>query len=133
MPFKTQFPLSMMKYTFWVFVFVHGSMLLSAEPTIDFRRQIQPILSEHCNLCHGADESARQSGLRLDVEALAYQGGESGLPAILPGDSAKSQMIQRILSADPDSVMPPPAANHRGWASHRRSTRPARAAWRRHR
>ena len=111
MPLKTQFPLTMMTYTVWVVVFLHGSMLLSAESPIDFRRQIQPILSEHCNLCHGADESARQSGLRLDVEASAFKGGESGLPAILSGDSAKSQMIQRILSVEPDSVMPPPAAN----------------------
>lgn len=108
---KTQFPLTMMKYTVWGVMFLHASILLSAESPIDFRRQIQPILSEHCNLCHGADESARQSGLRLDVEADALKGGESGMPAILRGDSAKSQMIQRILSADPDSVMPPPAAN----------------------
>ena len=49
--------------------------------------------------------------MRLDIASLAYQGGESGAPAISPGDSAASQMIQRITSTDPDSVMPPPDAN----------------------
>ncbi len=83
---------------------------LGSEPAIDFRRQIQPILSEHCNLCHGADEFARQGGLRLDVESFANQGGESGLPAISPSDSAASQLIQRVTSQDPESVMPPPHA-----------------------
>ena len=73
---------------------------LGSEPAIDFRRQIQPILSEHCTVCHGADESARQAGLRLDVESLAYHGGESGTPAIVPGDSSASPIIQRIASSD---------------------------------
>ena len=81
-----------------------------SEPAIDFRREIQPILSEHCNLCHGADESARQGGLRLDVDSLAYKGGESGSPAISPGQSSASQIIQRVASLDPDIVMPPPHA-----------------------
>ncbi len=55
---------------------VIGHLSAGSEPAIDFRRQIQPILSEHCNLCHGADETARQGGLRLDVESYAYKGGE---------------------------------------------------------
>ena len=83
------------------------NLAVGSEPAIDFQRQIQPILSEHCTVCHGADESARQAGLRLDIASLAYLGGESGIPAIVPGDSAASHMIQRIVSSDADVVMPP--------------------------
>ena len=94
----------------WILPLLHLSFAAGSEPAIDFRRQIQPILSEHCNVCHGADESTRQAGLRLDVESLAYLGGESGAPAIVPGNSAASNLFQRIASSDPDVVMPPPAA-----------------------
>ena len=94
-----------------LFLTLHMGIVAGAEPTIDFRRQIQPILSEHCNLCHGEDATTRQGGLRLDVDMDAYQGGESGSPAIQPGNSAKSLLIERILSSDKDSVMPPPNAN----------------------
>ena len=108
---KAQYVLTVMQSTCMLIAFLAWSASVGAEQTIDFRRQIQPILSEHCNLCHGADETARQSGLRLDLEADAHRGGDSGLPAILPGDSAKSLVIQRITSGDTDSVMPPPHAN----------------------
>lgn len=94
-----------------LFLTLQMGIVAGAEPTIDFRRQIQPILSEHCNLCHGEDATTRQGGLRLDVDTDAYQGGESGSPAIQPGNSAKSLLIERILSSDKDSVMPPPNAN----------------------
>ncbi len=99
--------------TSWVLLtFVSDfNFAIGTEPAIDFRRQIQPLLSEHCNLCHGADESKRQGGLRLDVPSMATKGGESGTPAISPGNSAASLLIQRITSSDPDSIMPPPHAN----------------------
>ena len=96
----------------FLFLTLHITSVVAAEPTIDFRRQIQPILSEHCNLCHGEDATTRQGGLRLDIEMDAYKGGESGVPAILPGNSGKSLLIERIMSSDNDSVMPPPHSNN---------------------
>ena len=97
----------------WVLftAFSNLNIALATEPAIDFRRQILPVLSEHCTICHGLDESNRKGGLRLDVASFAYQGGESGTPAISPGNSATSLLIQRITSTDSDSVMPPPHAN----------------------
>jgi hypothetical protein len=80
-------------------------------PKVDFRRQIQPILAEYCSHCHGSDSSSRQGGLRLDVDTLAYQGGESGSPAITPHDPLKSLMLARVRSKDPDEMMPPPHTN----------------------
>ncbi|HRA89796.1 MAG TPA: DUF1549 domain-containing protein, partial [Planctomycetaceae bacterium] len=76
-------------------------------PPVDFQRQVQPILSEHCTLCHGVDPDDRQAGLRLDVQASAFVGGDSGTPAIVPGKPHDSELVRRISSGDPDVLMPP--------------------------
>jgi len=78
-----------------------------AAPPVDFQRQVQPILAEHCTLCHGVDQTDRQGGLRLDLRANALTGGESGMPAIVPGKPDESELIRRIKSSDADVVMPP--------------------------
>lgn len=69
---------------------------------VDFARDIQPILANKCTACHGPDEANRAADLRLDDETTL----ESG--AIEPGDPEESELIRRILSDDPDEVMPPP-------------------------
>lgn len=76
----------------------------------DFNRDIRPILSENCFLCHGQDPEHRGGDLRLDIreEAVAVR---DGIAAIVPGDPANSDIIKRILSQDPDMVMPPPKAH----------------------
>lgn len=75
---------------------------------IDFQRQIQPILTEHCTHCHGGDEASRKGELRLDVRETALQGGESDVASIVPNKPDESELVKRILSKDPDQVMPPP-------------------------
>ena len=65
---------------------------------------IKPLFAVHCYKCH---TDAEKSGLRLDVEERARKGGESGLHAIVPGDSKRSELLQRITSRDPDERMPP--------------------------
>ena len=69
---------------------------------IDFSRDIRPILSDNCFQCHGPDEASREAGLRLDV---ASEANES---AFVPGSLDDSEAWQRIISDDPDSLMPPP-------------------------
>ncbi len=81
--------------------------LASAQETVDFGRQIRPILSENCIACHGPDEKARKAKLRLDDEASA-KSDRKGDIAIVPGKPEASSLIQRIESKDPDEVMPPP-------------------------
>lgn len=77
-----------------------------AEP-IDFSKQIRPILSENCFFCHGPDDKKREADLRLDDETAAKKNND-GVIAVVPGDPEKSALIQRIVSTDPDEVMPPP-------------------------
>ena len=72
---------------------------------VDFNRDIRPILSNHCFQCHGPDDAARESDLRLDrpAGALADLGGYA---AVVPGDPENSQLVSRITANDPDSRMP---------------------------
>ncbi|MFN7339906.1 MAG: DUF1553 domain-containing protein [Opitutia bacterium] len=77
--------------------------------TVDFNRDIRPILSDRCYGCHGPDsEKGRKAGLRLDTPEGARQLLESGRRAIDPDNPAASEMIARLHSDDPDEVMPPP-------------------------
>src|SRR5947208_3076740 len=76
--------------------------------SIDFNREIRPILSEYCFACHGPDEKARKGKLRFDVKEEAFKPAKSGDIAIAPGDPAHSTLIARITSKDEDEVMPPP-------------------------
>ena len=74
---------------------------------IGYRRDILPLLSDRCFKCHGPDSASREAGLRLDQPEAATAELESGAKAIVPGDVEKSALVERILSDDPDVVMPP--------------------------
>lgn len=76
-----------------------------ADPTIDFVAEIQPLFTQHCLGCHGQDK--QRSGYRLDNRSIAVGGGESGEPAILPGNSKKSRLVQMVSGELPDLRMPP--------------------------
>lgn len=80
----------------------------AAERPLSFNRDIRPILSNNCYLCHGPDAKHRAAGLRLDDKASATTKLESGETAIVAGDVAASTLIARITSTDRDLVMPPP-------------------------
>ena len=64
--------------------------LAALSAPVDFTREVQPILSEHCFHCHGSDEKSRKGELRLDVREAALKGGEGDGPAISPGKPADS-------------------------------------------
>ena len=85
---------------FAVMISVHGAGL-------DYRREIQPILAEHCFHCHGQDEGARKGNLRLDLSEAALKGGKSDGPAITPNKPEASAVMTQV-SQDSDEVMPPP-------------------------
>ncbi|WP_442505240.1 PSD1 and planctomycete cytochrome C domain-containing protein [Novipirellula sp. SH528] len=70
---------------------------------VEFNRDIRPILSDNCFYCHGFDEAHREAGLRLDT----FEGSTES-DAIVPGNPDESELVRRILSDDPDEIMPPP-------------------------
>jgi Planctomycete cytochrome C len=70
----------------------------AARQTVDFERDVRPILARHCFECHGSE--TQESGLRLDARQSALQGGRSGRAAIVPGKSAQSRLIQVITGRD---------------------------------
>lgn len=75
---------------------------------IDYNFHIKPILSDACYTCHGPDPESRKAGLRLDIEEEAFKKLESGNHAIVKGNTRKSAVLKRLLSEDPDKMMPPP-------------------------
>ena len=81
-----------------------------AAAEIDFNRDIRPILSENCFQCHGPDAAKRKAGLRLDTRKGATQVND-GVAAVDTANLAKSELLARITSTDPDSQMPPPESN----------------------
>ncbi len=80
---------------------------MAAEPAgLEYNRDIRPILADACFACHGVDGAARQADLRLDLRQAAIDSG-----AIEPGKPSESSMIDRILTTDPERIMPPPKSH----------------------
>ncbi len=78
-----------------------------------FGRDVRPILSDRCFLCHGPDRANQQAGLRLDSREASTAPRERGA-AIVPGDPDASLLISRISSRDPAYQMPPPESGKHG-------------------
>src|SRR5687767_126935 len=78
------------------------------EPPHDFfEKNIRPVLVEHCYKCHSAKSEKLKGGLRLDTPEAMLKGGESGKPAIVPGDAEASLLIEAIRYGNEDLQMPP--------------------------
>jgi len=67
---------------------------------INFSRDVRPILSDKCFICHGPDEQSREAELRLDLR-------EDAESVLSPGAADDSELLRRIESDDPDERMPP--------------------------
>ena len=78
-----------------------------AATQVDFEKHVKPLLAQKCHSCHGED--VQQSGLRLDKRQNAMRGGDYG-PVIIPGKSAESKLIRRLVSGDGGLQMPPTGA-----------------------
>lgn len=78
-------------------VMICTSVCLAKKPVISFTRDIRPILSNKCFECHGPDEDARQSELRLDTK--------EGIASVTKG--LGSELWHRISAEDDSKRMPP--------------------------
>ncbi|QHV95559.1 DUF1553 domain-containing protein [Spirosoma endbachense] len=79
---------------------------------VDYNLHVKPILSDRCFACHGPDKAKQQAGLRLDTPEGAYEAlAKSGHTAIVPGNLAESELVRRIISTDPEEMMPTPKSN----------------------
>jgi Protein of unknown function (DUF1553)/Protein of unknown function (DUF1549)/Planctomycete cytochrome C len=78
----------------------------STAPAEFFEKRVRPVLAEHCFKCHGADPAKIKGGLRVDSRAALVRGGDSGA-VLVPGDPAKSRLIEAISYKNVDLQMPP--------------------------
>lgn len=76
----------------------------TTEASVDFSRDVRPILATKCYACHGPDADKREADLRLDVREEAVK------KAITPGNPEQSEFWHRISTEDPDDIMPPPSS-----------------------
>lgn len=83
--------------------------------TIEFNRDIRPILSDNCIFCHGPDNNKREADLRLDTESGLL--GEGGLPGVVKaGKPDESELYRRLLTTEESERMPP-ASSHKSLTS----------------
>lgn len=78
---------------------------------VDFNRDVRPILADNCYECHGPDEESRAADLRLDLleEVIGW--------VIDPRSPHTSTLMERLLSEDPEEVMPPLESKRRPTAA----------------
>ena len=81
--------------------------------TIDYNQHVKPVLSDKCFACHGPDKAKQRAGLRLDIRdhAIAELTDSPGKFAIDPGNAGGSELVHRILSDDPNYLMPLPESH----------------------
>ncbi len=88
--------------------------------TLEYNRDIRPILSENCFTCHGSDSGSRKAKLRLDIFEDAIAQRDKSVPAIVPGHPEQSEIIRRVFD-DGDDIMPPEKA-HRTLTTKQKET-----------
>jgi len=80
-----------------------SAMFLTGTPwaaglNLTFEKDVRPILKANCFHCHG-EEGETQGGLDVRLARFLQKGGESG-PAIVPGDVAKSHLMDLVKAGE---------------------------------
>ncbi len=87
-----------------------GSALRAADAPPEgarfFEEKIRPLLADRCFKCHSHAAEKIKGGLVLDSREAALTGGDTGA-AVVPGDPAKSLLIEAVSYANADLQMPP--------------------------
>lgn len=77
----------------------------ASELPVQFDRDIRPLFETHCGDCHTGEYA--ESNLRVDRRVSLLQGGDYGVPSIVPGKPQQSYLLEVIGGEDPDLRMPP--------------------------
>lgn len=85
------------------FCFTVTTLSWAEDATVDYARDIKPLLRDKCFSCHSARK--QEGGLRLDAAQLIRRGGESG--AAIVARSAKTSLLFKRVSAGDEERMPP--------------------------
>ncbi len=75
-----------------------------AAHTVDFEKEVRPVLEKSCISCHGPEK--QKGGYRLDLRDAALTGGDDHAPNIVPGHSDKSPLIAFVSGIDENMIMP---------------------------
>lgn len=78
----------------------------SEEQIAFFEKKIRPVLAEKCYKCHAENAEKIKGGLVLDTREGIRRGGDTG-PGIVPGDLARSLVIESLRYTNKDLQMPP--------------------------
>ena len=91
-----------------VFMAAANSFAEEAEP-VSYTSEIRPLLTASCFGCH---QGARQEGqYNMTLFDALLSGGDSGSPAIVPGDADASYLLEVIACDDGEPEMPPAGSN----------------------
>jgi len=93
-------------------LFVSALCVCAAERTVEFNRDVRPVLSDKCFTCHGPDAKTKNIPLRLDLEASAKADLGAGRRAIVEGDPDASELIRRVTTESKAKRMPPVHTGH---------------------
>lgn len=87
-------------------LFLFGWTQFAAAQSLDYSRDVLPILSDRCFQCHGPDKTDREAGLRLDQQVDVAD--DRGIYAVVePHHPDQSELIDRVTTDDPHLRMPP--------------------------
>jgi hypothetical protein len=75
------------------------------DPSVHFRRRVEPLLRERCFSCHSHSAGQMENGLALDWKSGWVTGGQRG-PAVVPGNPDESLLIRAVQHLDPQLKMP---------------------------
>lgn len=82
-------------------------MSSSAEDTVDYLDEVQPLFATYCYPCHGQWDVSREANLRLDRAEFAFADLGDGRYPIVPGKPSESQVFLRMNASTAEDRMPP--------------------------
>lgn len=77
---------------------------LGLHAEVDFNHEVVPLLKKHCTECHAGDK--KKGSFSMNTRATLLEGSENGV-MLVPGQVAKSKILELVVSSDPDTRMPP--------------------------